>query len=436
MAEERKRVARTPEELIFFTDTGQQDYPIFIAPGLEVSIKRRPQAGILATFYVTSVEALEEGEEAEKVTHPLLEKAINTVQEVTKNEAKVKKLKITYEIYRGDREELLGTAVGYAIKVRSVDSPYSGDKWESKRAYAIAFDWKKRIAARAPELSPFLYVDGKSAKRGKAWAWVVVKLPVATPELAQLFKAAVTGATAVVTAAPPAAAAPAEEVGELRPPELELELELPAVTGTTAVVQPAPVTAPATAPPAPPTPRGLEEEARDLLQRLLREQGYVTATIIAFDLPSEYRASSSTWEEDEEGRYREVLTLSRSAAEVARLRTLRKKFYALLNAYCFRSPLGWILMDPAGAAELRSAAEVIVKEAGGQLHWLELPVPKAWLIEQAEGARARLAASEEEVIKTLADAALSAALRRRLMKRKEELEAALRRLAAFLESLR
>lgn len=236
---------------------------------------------------------------------------------------------------------------------------------------------------------------------------------------------------------PPAAAAPAEEGGELRPPEqeLQLELELPAVT--TAVVPPAPAAAPATAPPAPPAPaRGLEEEARDLLHRLLREQGYVTATIIAFDLPSEYKASSSTWEEDEEGRYVEHRRLARSAAEVARLRTLRKKFYALLNAYAFRSPVGWILMDPAGAADVRAAAEAIVKEAGGQLHWLELPLPKAWLISQAEEARARLAASEEEVAKQLADAALSAALRRRLQKRREELEVALRRLTAFLESLR
>ncbi|MEM4454822.1 MAG: hypothetical protein QXT28_08945 [Thermofilaceae archaeon] len=238
---------------------------------------------------------------------------------------------------------------------------------------------------------------------------------------------------------PPAAAAPAEgEPGELRPPELELELELPAVTGTTAVVQPAAPAAPAaTAPPTPPAPaRGLEEEARDLLHRLLREQGYVTATIIAFDLPSEYRGSSSSWEEEEEGRYREVRTLSRSAAEVARLRTLRKKFYALLNAYAFRSPVGWILMDPAGAVELRAAAETIVKEAGGQLHWLELPLPRAWLVSQAEGARARLAASEEEVAKQLADAALSAALRKRLARRKEEIETALKRLSAFLESLR
>ncbi|MEM1868464.1 MAG: hypothetical protein QXY83_06450, partial [Thermosphaera sp.] len=76
------------------------------------------------------------------------------------------------------------------------------------------------------------------------------------------------------------------------------------------------------------------------------------------------------------------------------------------------------------------------KLAGGEYTVLEIPIPQLWVREQAERARDRLAATLEEVAKALADEAISTALRRRLERRKKEIEAALSRLSLFLSSLR
>ncbi|MEM2410841.1 MAG: hypothetical protein QXF87_09980 [Thermofilaceae archaeon] len=66
---------------------------------------------------------------------------------------------------------------------------------------------------------------------------------------------------------------------------------------------------------------------------------------------------------------------------------------------------------------------------------MEIPIPQLWVKGQAMAARERLAASLEEVTKTLADEAISATLRRRLERRKREIEAALSRLSMFLSAL-
>ncbi|MEM2474720.1 MAG: hypothetical protein QW407_02245, partial [Thermofilaceae archaeon] len=98
------------------------------------------------------------------------------------------------------------------------------------------------------------------------------------------------------------------------------------------------------------------------------------------------------------------------------------------------TPLGWVLVaDPP--KEMEETVKELQKLAGGEYLLLEVPLPQLWIREQAEKARDRLAASLDEVAKALADETLSAALRRRLERRKREIEAALSRLSLFLSSL-
>jgi len=202
MGEESKRIVKTPSDLIFYTDTEKSDYPIFISNDYEVFIKARPfrtvqeqdeygytttrrvyDIPVIATFHVKEVVKIED----DGISHELLDLSINAIREITKKDPEmIKKLQITYEVYKGDVEKLLGEAKAYCIKVISYNVPYSGSKGYQKKVWAIAYDWKKRLLAKYPQLSPFTYVKGEEGRRS-AHAWITVKLPVVTKEFETLF---------------------------------------------------------------------------------------------------------------------------------------------------------------------------------------------------------------------------------------------------------
>lgn len=210
----KERFVESAEDLIFYTNTDESAYPIFIDAHRRVwtktkpfeilkdedgfAQKRRLNIPIIATFYVKKVEEI-----SENISHPMLEKAVNVMKEVTGKEVIVKRLAIIYEVHAGDIDKLLGEVKAYAIKVYSDETPYSGAKRESKRAWAVGYEWKKRIAARAPELEKYAYVVGSEGSKGRAYVRVVVKLPVPTQEFVNLFNLAF-AATATATATPTA----------------------------------------------------------------------------------------------------------------------------------------------------------------------------------------------------------------------------------------
>lgn len=223
-AREERRVA-SAADLVFYTDTSETDYPIYITAQREVWIKSMPHSGsyidekgvvrrrynvpVIAVFYV-KVSKLE----ADGVTHPLLDVAVTAVREITKEEPKVFKYALTYEAYRED--QYLGEAKAFAIKVVSEDAPFSGVKGERARAWAVAFTWRKRLAAKYPALAPYAYVAGEEGKKSRAYARLIVKLPVVTREMEILFARA-TGAPVAATA---------EETRELERLIAEKEREL------------------------------------------------------------------------------------------------------------------------------------------------------------------------------------------------------------------
>ncbi len=192
MSEEgrEKRIVNTAEDLVFYTDTDQQNYPIFISEEREVWIKRRPRRQVngrtvytkpVATFFVKSVER-----KNIDVSHELVEQAISTMRDVTCGDVTVEKIEIVYEVYDGDSEKLLGEAKAYAIRLTSRPAPGS----TPAQVWAIGQEWRKRIAAKVPELSTYTYIKKKTDGADEE-VHVVVKLPVATEELRELFNRAV-----------------------------------------------------------------------------------------------------------------------------------------------------------------------------------------------------------------------------------------------------
>ncbi|MEM1929971.1 MAG: hypothetical protein QXH81_08395 [Thermofilaceae archaeon] len=234
---------------------------------------------------------------------------------------------------------------------------------------------------------------------------------------------------------PPPPPPPVEE-GE----PFELAVSAPAAPAPAPVATPAPAPAAVptavetVTPPAPAAEAALVEEARVELRKLLAEQGYVVCKVVAFDLPSEYKGAVQE-QTVEEGVVIERRRFAHDPKTLTLIRSYRRRFYELLHECAFRTPIGWILIaEPP--KELQEAVEQLQKLAGGEYTVLEIPLPQLWVKGQAMAARERLAASLEEVSKTLADEAISNALRRRLERRKKEIEAALSRLSLFLSALR
>jgi hypothetical protein len=109
-----RRIVNTASDLVFYTNTDECDYPIFLTMEREVWLKARPHVRIavkgedavkevrrlpiLAAFFVKSVVEVNDG-----VEHPFLPRALDVMKEVTKKEPEATKLEIAYEIYRGAR---------------------------------------------------------------------------------------------------------------------------------------------------------------------------------------------------------------------------------------------------------------------------------------------------------------------------------------------
>ncbi|MEM4964981.1 MAG: hypothetical protein QXT13_12620 [Pyrobaculum sp.] len=175
------KVVKTPEDVIYYTDTDDKGYPIYITALNTVKLKKRPDAVIKGVVYVKTVE-----EAKDDITHPLFDVAVEAIKDITGGPPRwIYRTKIVYEIYRGEMEELLGEAVGYAIRIVT-PSKYSGDKYAAKKAFASAYDAKRRIAVKYKEFENRVYVVGEYGRRGRAYVNIVIKLPVATEEFSRL----------------------------------------------------------------------------------------------------------------------------------------------------------------------------------------------------------------------------------------------------------
>ncbi|MEM4847530.1 MAG: hypothetical protein QW794_07225, partial [Thermosphaera sp.] len=56
----------------------------------------------------------------------------------------------------------------------------------AKKAFAAAYDAKRRIAAKFVELADRVYITGEYGRRGRAYVNIVIKLPIASEEFSRL----------------------------------------------------------------------------------------------------------------------------------------------------------------------------------------------------------------------------------------------------------
>ena len=203
-AGERVRYVCSPQDLVFYSDLDKSHYPIYISENNSIWIKKKPfrvengvkvsNAPINASFYVKGVQEI-----TEDIKHHLLEVAIQGITEITKEEPEVKKYCISYEVYKGDMERFVGEAMAYCIKVISCNTPFSGLKMQYDKAWAVGYDWRKRLTAKYPDIERYTYIKGESGRVGRAYVRIIIKLPIVTSEFERLFNAVIGTTTTQVS---------------------------------------------------------------------------------------------------------------------------------------------------------------------------------------------------------------------------------------------
>jgi len=277
------RFAKSPDELVFYTDTDQSDYPIYLTPSLEVKIKKKPEdVERYATFHLKSVEVASHydaeryvyrglpallpraGPEKEvkdlndyvKAYPQLPLQTIFNVASDLKCKVYVRELKLSYEVYKRDYEELVAEVPATVLAV-ILEPPYA-DKFESQR-FAITYSTLKRLVSKLPPdlatvIQKIAYVDKVTGRRSGTLPFIKIKFCLPNPELVKAFedvKKWLQGVEEVQAQAPEAEEGEAEEaqarapiqvqVPEIKPKELEVELEVPTMpTAVQPQVPPAP----------------------------------------------------------------------------------------------------------------------------------------------------------------------------------------------------
>jgi len=268
------RFAKTVEELIFYTDTSQEDYPVYLSNNFEVKIKKKPEdAEKFAVFHLKTINVPEgydddgtsysrlrpllpwEYDVTKRVpidhylsTYPQLQLPLKAIVDVAKDlkaSVFIRTLQLKYEVYRGDYEDLVAEAPATVVAVY-LQPPYSERSWDDKK-FAITFSTLKRFLAKlpsdlAPAIQKIAYVDKVTSGRLGALPFIKIKFCLPSPEFTKAFdevKKWLEGLEEVQDQAPEAeegeveaqAQAPVQiQVPEAKPKELEVELEVPTVT--------------------------------------------------------------------------------------------------------------------------------------------------------------------------------------------------------------
>jgi site-specific DNA-adenine methylase len=209
------KYAKSPEELVFYTDTDQSDYPIYLLPNFEIYYKKKPtdvekyavfhvklveladshctknMYVSLCTNAVTEVSSLDEF--IKKYNAELFKTIINTIEEKDRR-VNVYAVIVKYEIYNGDYEELLGDAEAKALFLK-IQPPYPL-RADEKTKFAITYSFLKRLLAKLPqdirekvEKLAYVSVDHVERKLGR-FPVIKIKLPMPSSEFRELFEKA------------------------------------------------------------------------------------------------------------------------------------------------------------------------------------------------------------------------------------------------------
>jgi hypothetical protein len=198
------RFARSPEELVFYTDTDESDYPIYLLPNYEIRMKKRPEAQRFAVFhlrssktaeyyrtsdwldryfYVASVKVVGLDEYVQAYPQLPLPHLFETAQSLKASVA-IRTIQLDYEVYKGDYEALVAEASATTVSV-AICPPFSGANSE-KQMFAITYSTQKRLLAKLPELNDKTYI-AKVWGRRSFMPCVIVKFCFPSQELILAF---------------------------------------------------------------------------------------------------------------------------------------------------------------------------------------------------------------------------------------------------------
>jgi hypothetical protein len=161
--------------------------------------------------------------------------------------------------------------------------------------------------------------------------------------------------------------------------------------------------------------------------------GYVKVKVLDFDLPTEYIGgrTSTSLEEDGEREEKRTILVERKEVKILQLRSLRRKFYKILNRIAFKASGMWILVHDVKPEELeelnnvmKEVSEVLAKHGIPMTRSIELVdayLPEKWV-------KMKLTEYIEEVTTELE-------AKRRVEKKTREVLRELRRLEELLARL-
>jgi len=91
--------------------------------------------------------------------------------------------------------------------------------------------------------------------------------------------------------------------------------------------------------------------------------GYVKVKVVDFDLPTEYIGgrTATVFEEVEEGEEKRTVTVEKKEVRIPQLRSLRRKFYKVLERMAFKASGLWVLMHNVAEDELRELNDVMAE---------------------------------------------------------------------------
>jgi hypothetical protein len=122
--------------------------------------------------------------------------------------------------------------------------------------------------------------------------------------------------------------------------------------------------------------------------------GYVKARIVSFDLPTEYiggktRTGLEEGGEEGGGEEKRMILVERKEVRIPQLRSLRRKFYKILNRIAFKASGMWVLMHDVKPEELeelnnvmKEVSEVLAKHGIPMTRSIELVdayLPEKWV---------------------------------------------------------
>jgi hypothetical protein len=371
------RFAKSVEELIFYTDTSQEDYPVYLSNNFEVRIKKRPEdAEKFAVFHLKSVnvdEGYDDADTAYSRLRPLLPWKYDATKNVTvdhylssypqlplkaiidaardiKARVFIRTLQLKYEVYKGDYEDYIVEASATVVAIY-LQPPYDERYWDDKK-FAITFSTLKRFLAKLPpDLMPTVqriaYVDKVTSSRLGALPFIKIKFCLPSPELSNAFNEVKKWLEGVEEAQAPEVEGEVEEaqaqasiqvqIPEVKPKELEVELETPAPTVTTAV-QPQPQV-PVAVPPKP---------------------SLVKVYLLSMRLPSKYLVQEIEIDKNVETRKWE----GKRAEIASRLETIRRTCYTKAeHVFAHVEEYGtWIAVTDEAVEEAKKISEYIKSE--------------------------------------------------------------------------